>query len=358
MTTFDLVEQRLQNQQLSQSTFTSPAAVVHWLGAMQAQDYAGAKWAVGVRLPGSTDSMIEEALNTKTIVRTWALRGTLHLVAATDLRWLLTLLGPRLIATNARRYRELQLEEATFVRSNELLAKALQDRQQLDRPTLLAMLEQQGIATTGQRGVYMLQRASLDGLICQGVAIRNVPTFIAIDSSITQGKTLTREAALAELAQRYFISHGPATLKDFIWWSGLTAGEARAGLAASSTQLQQIMVDGQTYWLAQEAITTYHSPQPVYLLPGFDEYLLGYADRSAVLDPQYANSVVPGGNGIFYPMLVINGQIVGTWQRTFKKDKVLVTPKPFTTLQPDEQEAFASAAERFGLFLRMPVQVV
>lgn len=355
MTTLDLVQQRLQNQQLSQPTFTTPAAVVQWLGAMQGQDYAGAKWAVGLRLPGSTDAAIAEAFNTKTIVRTWALRGTLHLVAATDLRWLLALLGPRLIAGNARRYRELQLDEATLVRGNDLLAGALQGGQPLDRPALFAMLEQQGIATTGQRGVYMLQRASLDGLICQGSAVRNVPTFMALDESILQGKTLTREEALAELAQRYFTSHGPATLKDFIWWSGLSAGDARAGLAASSAQLQQITVDGQAYWLAQQPSTTPHLSQPLYLLPGFDEYLLGYVDRSAVLDPQYANRIVPGGNGVFYPTIVSNGQVVGTWQRTFKKGTVVMTPQPFTTLQPGEQEAFVSAAERFGAYLEMPV---
>ena len=357
MTILDLVQPRLHNQQLSQPTCTTPAAVVQWLGAMQAQDYAGVKWAVGVRLPGSTDALIEEALKAKTIVRTWALRGTLHLVAATDLRWLLTLLGPRLIASNARRYRELQLDETTFVRSNELLAQALQGGQQLDRPTLLAMLEQHGIATTGQRGVYMLQRASLDGLICQGVAVRNVPTFTAIDASIAEGKTFAREAALAELARRYFTSHGPATLKDFIWLSGLTAGDARIGVAASGAQLQQITVNDQVYWLAQQSPITSQPPQPVYLLPGFDEYLLGYADRSAVLDPQYANHVVPGGNGIFYPMLVSNGQIVGTWQRTFKKGKVLMTPQPFTTLTAAEAAAFASAAAQFAKFLSLPVEL-
>lgn len=355
MINLELAQARLSNQGIVPTHLTTPSAVVAWLGAMQGQDYAGAKWAVGLRLPGSTDAAIEEAFNTKTIVRTWALRGTLHLVAATDLRWLLALLGPRLIAGNARRYRELQLDEATLMRSNDLLAGALQGGPPLDRPTLFAILEQQGIATTGQRGVYMLQRASLDGLICQGIAVRNVPTFVAVDATIPQGKTLTREEALAELAQRYFTSHGPATLKDFIWWSGLSAGDARAGLAASSAQLQQITVNGQAYWLAQEPIATHHSPQPLYLLPGFDEYLLGYADRSAVLDPQYANRIVPGGNGVFYPTVVSKGQVVGTWQRTFKKGMVIMTPQPFTTLRPDEQGAFVSAAQHFGAYLEMPV---
>ena len=279
-------------------------------------------------------------------------------MAASDLRWLLALLAPRLIANNTRRYRELQLDEATFVRSNDLLAAALQGGSSLDRPALFACLEQAGIATTGQRGVYMLQRASLDGLICQGIAVRNVPTFMALDDSIAQGNILTREEALAELAQRYFTSHGPATLKDFIWWSGLTAGDARAGLAASSAQLQQITVAGQLYWMAQQPPACAPTPQSVYLLPGFDEYLLGYADRTAVLDPQYANHIVPGGNGVFYPTIVSNGQVVGTWQRTFKKGKVVMTPQPFTTLSAAETDAFAAAAQRFGEFLEMSVEIV
>ena len=357
MTTVDIAHGRLINQGIVPGHLTTPSAVVAWLGAMQGQDYAGAKWAVGLRLPGSTDVTIEAAFHAKTIIRTWALRGTLHLVAATDLRWLLALLAPRLIAGNARRYRELQLDEATFMHSNDLLAAALQDSQPLDRPALLAHLEQAGIATIGQRGVYMLQRASLDGLICQGVAVRNVPTFMALDESIAQGNTLTREEALAELALRYFTSHGPATLKDFIRWSGLTADDARAGLAASNAQLQQLTMHEQTYWLAQEPPISNQPPQPLYLLPGFDEYLLGYADRSAVLDPQYANHIVPGGNGIFYPTIVSKGQIVGTWQRTFKKGAVVITAQPFTTLQSDEQEAFAHAAERFGAYLEMPATV-
>lgn len=352
-----IAQQRLYQQQISHNSFTQPAEVVAWLGALQGQDYAGAKWSVGLRLPGSTDATIEDAINAKTIVRTWALRGTLHLVAATDLRWLLALLAPRLIAGNARRYRELHLDEATLVRSNELLAQALRDGQPRDRPTLLAMLEQQGIATTGQRGVYLLQRASLDGLICQGVAVRNRPTFMAIDERIPTGKMLARAEALAELAQRYFTSHGPATLKDFIWWSGLTAGDARAGLAAVSPQLQQSTMGGQLYWMGQQQPATDYPSQPVYLLPGFDEYLLGYADRSAVLDPHYANRIVPGGNGVFYPTVVSNGQVVGTWQRTFKKGVVVITAQPFTTLSMAERDGFAAAAQRFGEFLGMAVEL-
>jgi len=354
MISLEIAQGRLQQQRISQRSFTQPDEVVAWLGALQGQDYGGAKWSIGLRLPGSTDASIEQAILDKTIIRTWALRGTLHFVAATDLRWLLALLAPRLIAGNARRYRELQLDEQTLTHSNDLLAQALQGGRQLDRPTLFAILEERGISTQGQRGVYLLQHASLHGLICQGIAVRNTPTFMAIDETVPQGKTLIREEALAELALRYFTSHGPATLPDFIRWAALTASDARAGLAAVTPQLYQFSVDEQTYWTAPQAALT-PPPQSLYLLPGFDEYILGYTDRSAVLEPQYANRIVPGGNGVFYPTIVSNGQVVGTWQRSFKKGAVVITPQPFTTLTTAEEEDFAVAAHQFGEFLEMAI---
>lgn len=357
MTSVDIAHQRLYSQRISTTTFVKPADAVAWLGALQGQDYAGAKWSVGLRLPVSNDAAIEQAIIDKTIVRTWALRGTLHFVAAADLRWLLALLAPRLIASNARRYRELQLDEQMLARSNILLAQALEGGQQLDRPALFAFLEQHGIATQGQRGVYMLQRASLDGLICQGIAVRNTPTFMAIDETLPQAKTLTQEEAVAELTQRYFTSHGPATLKDFVRWAGLSTVDARTGLAAVTPQLHQTTIDGQTYWMAQQQPTISHVPQPIYLLPGFDEYLLGYNDRRAVLEPQYANRIVPGGNGVFYPTIVSNGRVVGTWQRTFKKEAVVITAQPFTALTAAEEDAFAVAAQKFGAFLGMAVKL-
>jgi len=351
MTIAAITQQRLIHQGIAQARFIQPAEVVAWLVAMQGQDYAGAKWSVGLRLAGGSDSAIEQALADRSIVRTWVMRGTLHLVAAADIGWLLALLAPRLIARNARRYRELELDAPTLARSNTLLAQALEGGVLLDRPALFAMLERNGISTAGQRGVYMLQRASLDGLICQGPAPRNVPTFMLIDGALPHGRVLEHEQALAELAQRYVTSRGPATLRDFAWWSGLPIGEARAGLEAA--QLTQTDIDGQTYWTAQE-YTPSGAASGVYLLPGFDEYLLGYADRSAALAAEHAPYIVPGGNGIFYPTIISAGRVVGTWKRAFKKGSVVITPSPFAPLDSAQHQGVAAAAERFGAFLGLP----
>ncbi|MBC7869903.1 MAG: AlkZ family DNA glycosylase, partial [Chitinophagaceae bacterium] len=276
---------------------------------------------------------------------------------AADIRWMLALMGSRLIAGNARRYNELDLDEGTLIRSNDLLLNALAEGKQLTRKVLLASLEQNGISTKGQRAPYLLQRASLDALICQSITQRNDPTYIAIDDSLPATKTKTRDEALAELAKRYFISHGPATLQDFVWWTGLPTGDARTGLESIKDELVQESINGQTYWLNPSTPTPHKNASSLYLLPGFDEYMLGYRDRSAILDAEHANKVVPGGNGVFKPIIVSNGRIVGTWKRTIKKDVVTITPEPFTSLKDDEHQAFAAAAQRYGDYMGLAVKL-
>jgi hypothetical protein len=351
----DIGFQRLAPQRISHPPFTKPDEVVSWLCGLQGQDYEGAKWSIGLRLPGSTQASIEQAITEKSVRRGWFMRGTLHLVAAADVHWLLALLAPRLIAGSARRYRELELDAPTMVRSNDILAKALRDGTQQRRTELLALLEENGISTEGQRAAYLLQRASLDGLICQGNAERNNPLYMALDEAPAHVKTLAREEALAELAKRYFVSRGPATFQDFVAWSDLITSEARAGLEAVKPQLIETTLNGQTYWMADAPLTK--PDHAAYLLPGFDEYVLGYRDRSAVLEQQYANKIVPGGNGIFYPTIVINGRVVGTWKRTIKKQQMIITPAPFTALTESDQNAFEDAARRYGEYMELPVVI-
>jgi Winged helix DNA-binding domain len=352
MTTPNVAVQRLHSQHLEHAGFEKPSEVVAWLGAMQAQDYAGAKWSVGLRLPDSTDAGIEQAIADNTFVRTWALRGTLHFVAAPDIRWLLALVAPRIIARNARRYRELELDEHTLARSSAVLADALQGGEQLDRTALLAILEQDGISTQGQRAAYILQRASLDGLICQGVVRRNNPTYMSLDESLPEARTAERDEAVAELARRYFTSRSPATLQDFVWWSGLSTADARAGLEATKPQLVQETIDGRTYWLSRPMPE--NSSSTVYLLPGFDEYLLSYRDRSASLDVVHAKTLNAGG-GVLSPTIVAGGRVVGAWKRTFKKDAVVITVSPFAPLSEVQNHALSAAVERYGRFVGMPV---
>ena len=336
---------RLYHQRITHPPFKDASEVVTWLGAMQGQDYLGTKWAFGLRLPGSTEADIEKAIVDGVVMRTWALRGTLHFVAPADIHWMLGLLAPRQIAGNRPRYKQLELDEPTLVRSSELIAEALQDGKHLTRPELFTILEANGISTAGQRGVHMLQRAGLERRIYQGEMRGKDTTF----HTLKAGKTLPKDEALAKLAERYFVSRGPATLADFINWSGLPITEARAGLESIKSKLIEEVINSQSYWLSPEKPK--QPERSVYLLPGFDEYILGYKDRTTVIEPEFLDAICPGGNGVFKPTIVSDGQVVGTWARTLKKKTVEITLEPFGSLSRDETDGVAEAATQFGAFL-------
>jgi hypothetical protein len=336
---------RLYHQRITHPPFKDACEVVTWLGAMQGQDYLGTKWAFGLRLPSSTDADIEQAIVDGVVMRTWALRGTLHFVAPADIHWMLGLLAPRQIAGNRPRYKQLELDEPTLIRSTELIAKALEGGKHLTRTELFDILHENGISTAAQRGFHLLQRAGLERLTYQGEMRGKNTTF----HELKAGKTLPKDEALAMLAERYFISRGPATLADFINWSGLPITEARAGLESIKSKLMSEDVNGQSYWLSPEK--PQQPERSVYLLPGFDEYILGYKDRTAVVEPEFLDAICPGGNGIFKPTIVSDGQVVGTWARTIKKKTVEIRLEPFGSLRSDEMDGVAEAAMQFGAFL-------
>jgi hypothetical protein len=355
MSNSNIALRRLESQHLNHSSFKKPEEIVAWFGGVQAQDYLGAKWAVGQRMNSCTDADIGQALAEKKIVRTWAMRGTLHFVASSDIRWMLELLAPRIIEKNARRYRELKLDEETLRRSNEVLENALQEGSHLNRRELLTILQKNGISTEGQRAPYMLQKASLDGLICQGgMHSNNNPIFISMDE-LPETKTLKRGEALAELARRYFTSRGPATLQDFVWWSGLLTKEAKAGLEAIELSLISETIDNKTCWYSPSKQDTKFSSPTAHLLPSFDEYIVGYKDRSASLG--YVQSKKKSIENMMYPTIAIDGQIIGTWKRTFKKDEVIIDLKPAIQLNKAEKHVLDAAVRHFGKFLKMSVQV-
>ena len=357
MITSDIAILRLSNQRIVRGKFEHPDQVVAWFGAMQGQDYAAVKWAVGLRCRQASDALIEGAIGSKSIVRTWLMRGTLQVVAAPDVRWMLALLGPRLIANSARRYRQLDLDEITFRRSFSSLTKALHGGGQLTRSEILFALQQDGVSTDGPRGYHILRRAGLEGLICFGPMQDKQETFVLLDDWLSPSKYLERDQALAELAGRYIGSHGPATLPDFVWWSGLKVSDARFGLNMANPQLQQETIEGQTYWLAQGQLPSVTTSPTVALLPAYDEYFLGYKDRQAVLDPKYNKRAV-SGNGVFRPMIVIDGQVVGIWKQAVKKGSLVITTSPFRSLTKAENEAQLVAADQYGAFRGQPVILI
>ncbi len=357
MPTIDLPLHRLYNQHLLGPKFETPVEVVSHLGAMQAQDYAGAKWAVAQRTTGLTDTDLDRALADGSILRTHVMRPTWHFVTPADIRWLLALTAPRVKAAGASRWRQLGLDEALFKRSNAALIKALRDGDQLTRLELAAALDRAGIAMdVEQRSSHILMRAELDGLICSGGRRGKQFTYALLDERAPAAKSLPRDEAVAELTQRYFISHGPATAQDFAWWSGLTLTDARRGLALVKARLRREVVGDQDYWLA-ESDAPAQSPAPIaLLLPAFDEYTVAYADRSAVFDAAHADQLDVRNAGLALSQTVlIRGRIVGNWKRTVQKNAVLMELNPFRPLTKIEQRAITQAAEQFGAFLGLPV---
>jgi hypothetical protein len=349
----DIAWQRLRNQRITGPAGESPSEVVAYMGAVQAQDYAGAKWAVGQRVRGASDATIEQALSEGTILRTHVLRPTWHFVAREDIRWLLALTAPRVHVRNGPMYRRLGLDDTVFERSHVALAEALQGGQQLTRQELAVVLEQAGIAADGLRLVYLLMRAELDGVVCSGARRGKQFTYALLDERAPQARLLKRDEALAELTRRYFASHGPATLQDFVWWSGLLSADARAGLDMATGWLEQESIGERTYWLPRDRPVLEDPSAQAYLLSNYDEYVVGYTDRDSVLD-------VPAGadqNAVFRPTIIIDGRLVGTWKRTFKKDTLVMTISPWTALSEAQRCAVQAAAERYGRFLGMP-QVV
>jgi winged helix DNA-binding protein len=351
MTKSDIARLRLNNQRVAYATFEKPGDVVAWLGAVQAQDYLGALWAVGLRMRNAVEADVERALADRTIIRTWPMRGTLHFVAAADIRWMLKLLTPRVVANNAQRLlRDFDLDEGAFARSKDLFARALQGGKRLTRNAMYEVLEAGGVSAASQRGLHILGRLAQDGFICFGAREGKQQTFALLEEWAPKARRMARDESLAEIAKRYFTGHGPATLQDFAWWSGLTTADAAAGLEMAKRGLEQEIINGQSYWLASSTPATKDSSPTAYLLPAYDEYTVAYKDRSAVLNPAFGKQA-NSGNGIFYPTIVVDGQVVGTWKRTLKKDSLAISPSPFAKLKRAETRAIAEAASRYGKFL-------
>ena len=338
---------RLHNQQLTNKIFKEPAELISHMGAIQGQDYPGAKWAVGLRLPGVHDAQVEKAFTDKTIFRTWLMRGTLHFVAAKDIRWMLELLAPRIITSNMRRYWELELDEKTLKHSNNVLKGALEGGRELNRKELLAILQKRRISTEGQRAAYMLQRASLDGFICQCGVENNNPIYMSMDS--VPKTRVKREEALAVLTRCYFKSRGPATIGDFMWWSGLLAADARAGVESVASEFTPERIGDVIYWHSGSKPEMPDMPV-AHLLPTYDEYLFAYRDRSASVN---FKKTINGLKNRYRPTIALNGQIIGTWKRTFKNSTIIMEYNPFKNINNEENQALSQAELSYREFMSM-----
>ncbi len=354
----DLILYRLQNQQLTATKFDRAQDVVRWMGAVQAQDFAAAKWAVGQRTKVTTDAIIEQAFADGKILRIHVMRPTWHFVAPEDIRWMLKLTAPRVHAASAYQYSRLELDTAVFKRSNSIIEKALRDGNQLTREELGVTLKKAGISAIDLRLTYIVMRAELDSVICSGARRGKQFTYAMLDERAPKSKALTRDESLAELAARYFRSHGPATLQDFAWWSGLTTADAKAGLEMVKQQFMRETMDDQTYWFSEPKPLTKEVSPTVYLLPNYDEYIVGYTDRSAIYDASQIEKLDSRGNPLFMNTIAINGQIAGTWKRIIKAKTVEIELNPFNLPAKPEKQALSKVTEGYGKFLELQVTAI
>ncbi len=356
----DLVRQRLRNQRLIGARFATPVDAVRFFGAVQAQDYRGALWAVGLRTRSATEQVVEQAIADRLIVRSWPLRGTLHFVAAEDLRWMVSALAPRTLAATTRRFDAVGLDPATLKRARHVAEKALAREGPLTRPALYRHLEAARISTAAMRGMHIVWRLAHEGVICCGARAGTQHTFALFDEWLPRTPMPDRESALAELAGRYFASHGPATLSDFAWWSGLTAADAKSALESIKPRLAFEMNGGTGYWWSVDSLDR---PKPdatrrsarvkteaipgavhAWLVPAYDEYTVAYRDRRAVVA---AKDAARSANGL-RPAIVMDGQVLGTWSCVLAKGVVHLSP--FVRLSALQKAALDHAVERFRAF--------
>lgn len=329
--------------------------------AMQAQDVGSARWSLGVRT-GALTADVEAAVEARLVTRSWPMRGTLHLMATEDVRWMCRLLNARMESTQRRRHDQLGLTARGVGRAREVLVDALSGGAALSRLDAFAALRSSGVDPDGQRGYHLLGRFCMEGLLCQGPAQGRQPTFVLLEEWVPFSWDPGRDEAMAALAARYVASHGPVTMRDLSGWTAQNLTFAREAVALAGDRVLTQDIGGQAFLVPPEPPEAPGAPRPVAppavrLLPGFDEYLLGYKDRSAMLTADEEQRVVPGKNGMFLGTVVVGGIVVGTWNRRTTPRLTTVTVTPFAPFSPSRKREVERAAAAYGRFLGSPMAV-
>ncbi len=351
VTRTSIAQRRLVTQRLVGSTFTRVKDLVGFMCAMQAQDLGMAKWAVGKRLRDASQLTVDAALNGGDIIRTHVLRPTWHLVSSADIGWMLPLTAPNIAASMKARHHGLGLAPAVVKNCNRLIERALYKSGAMTREEIAARLEKAGIPTRDDnRLAHILLCAELDGLVCSGPLKDNKHTYALLEERVRTRKSWSKEEALAELARRYFVSHGPATLKDFVWWSGLPVGDARLGLDLARQTLGSESVGPVRYWFTDNGVPKIKTNGTACLLPAYDEFLIAYRDRSAMITSPREKRVI-SSNGIFRPTIVVNGVVSGVWTRKVEKAGIVIEIKCFTKPELVVGELIKREVEAFAGFL-------
>ena len=344
--------ERMRNLLLANPGPLAPAEIVEWLGALQAQDLASAMWSLGVRSPGSTEAGITSAFEEGRILRTWPMRGTIHVIPSDDAAWMLEVTGSRALDSAARRREQLGLSLADIERAASVLEDGLVGGRLLTRSAALAAVNEAGIDTSGQRGYYLLWHAAHLGVICIGPQRGSEQTFALLREWAPTPRTLTRTEGLVELAFRYFRSHGPTTVRDFAGWTGLTLTESRAAVAGNDGRLVAVGTGPEALWTGMPAGEPARGAvRRVLALPGFDELILGYKDRRLHVPDGMFDRVVPGGNGMFRSTIVVDGVVAATWRRTLRAGRVEIVVEPFSKMPERTVRAATSALEEYADYL-------
>ncbi|MCF7804533.1 MAG: winged helix DNA-binding domain-containing protein [Candidatus Marinimicrobia bacterium] len=350
MNSSDIARIRLQTQQIANPQFSSPKDLVGWMGAVQAQDYRMVKWALGVRLPGSNLETIEDAIKDGDIIRTHLLRPTWHIVAANDIRWILDLTAPRIQTATRSRHKQLGITKEVVARSNRAIEEALTDGNHLSRKELVTALEDAGFENKDNMASHLLLQAELDGVICSGATKGRDYTYALMDERVPDVPKLSREESLAKLARTYFRSHGPATLDDFVWWSGLTLTDSRKALEMIKPDFQSEAVESREYWFSESSVNTADAEKSAFLIPAYDEFLISYKSRNVAISENIEKKAI-SNNGIFRPVIVVGGQVVGIWKRSVQKTKVTIETEFFDKPSLDIREQVEESAGEFARFL-------
>lgn len=345
----DIAALRLANQQILNTRFTDPAELVAWMGAVQSQDFAMAKWALGLRLKKATDASVEQAIDAGGIIRTHIMRPTWHFVAKEDARWIMDLTAPHVYKLAGTMYRQLKLDDSVFRVTNDLIGKLLADGDELTREEVIAEVNKAGIETDNLRATHIMFQAELDKIICNGARRGKKFTYALFDKKVPSGAALQRDEALAALAKRYFTSHGPATVQDFAWWSGLSLTDSKLGFEATRHEFESASVDGREYLFTAVAELP-KVPSKAILIPAFDEITIGYADRSAALDDVVAQNP-ESGSGIFKPVVMVKGKVVAAWRRTEKKDSVNIEMARLAKMPAAAENSLDAAGMAYARFL-------
>lgn len=346
---------RLHNQHLWGTRLETPEGVVRWLAAMQSQEFAYARWSVAQRAKGATAIAIDQAFAEGAILRTHVIRPTWHFVSAADIRWILKISAPRVHALNAYYYRQTGVDASLSVKTNSLFAKSLEGGQQLTRKEMATVLQRAGITASGVRLAYVLMHAELNGVICSGALRGKQQTYALLEERAPQAKTLNRDEALAELTRRYFVSRGPATLKDYLTWSSLTAAEGKTGLEMVKGELVHEIIDGRTYWFAARSINARPRSPVVDLVQGYDEYVMSYSESRDVLFGPGPEDARPLDRTAFYHAVLLDGRLVGGhWRHALEKGRAVIETQLDRPFDAAEMQALSSAVERYGQFLGMP----